>query len=101
ISGDDEERAAIREAWQAARDRSRPSPPPSSPDTAAPARAPIPDDRSRGLVIDSRALAERSSEIQRLPSAEVVTDGIVHDIQLRDVPLDQALKAILRPLNLD
>ncbi|MDX9972424.1 MAG: hypothetical protein RBU21_05460, partial [FCB group bacterium] len=35
------------------------------------------------------------------PQAEIVTDGIVGYIRLEEVPLGRALKAMLRPMNLD
>ena len=50
------------------------------------------------IVIDNRVVAPAGAGIA--PGAQFVTDGLVPYIRLEDVPLRQALDALLRPLNL-
>ncbi len=57
------------------------------------------------LIVDARVIRPSKSDdpdqAADLPDAEYVTDGIISYLNLKNVSLRQALKAILRPLGLD
>lgn len=92
------ERMELRKRWTAARE----------PENAAeaPAADSIPtDERPRTDPLEPRRTpANPESEAappRSGPPEGFTSDGVVSSLNLRDVPLDKALSAILRPLNLD
>ena len=95
-SADNAERQRLRETWQAARDKAHPTPKPieahaSSAPAASAEResdAPAPGLALKGVADGADAQGKRS-------------DGRVPLLRLKGVPLETALDATLRPLNLD
>lgn len=52
------------------------------------------------IVIDNRVVAPRGGQVQTAASTDFATDGIIEYINLKDVPINQALSAMLHPLGL-
>jgi len=123
LTESDAERTRLRRIWRASRDTSRKSqslgPIDATPDVnfnvdddrvAAPSvevTSAVPRDAGASLPAPTRSLASASiapAPFRETPATlggEIVTDGMVSYVNLRDVPLREALKAILLPLNLD
>jgi hypothetical protein len=94
ITSDPEAREALRQAWKASSAKAKAA--------SEPLRLAQADFSAEAAGPDDPATAARGA--QRVPPArseEYVTDGVVDRVKLDNVPLSTALKAILRPLNLD
>lgn len=90
------ERLALRKRWNAARTPEPAAGLSPSPTFAPDAPAPEPERRAAPSGEPQTVLVDRAA-----PPEGFVTDGMVPAIHLKDVPLDQALRAMLRSLHLD
>jgi hypothetical protein len=124
FGGDDEARAALHDAWRANNETLRGVAIVDS-DTTAPVPIDMRASQETYPIIDAQVSAASAPARFPRPAREIsgpgnlgasssggtlgslglydepVTDGMVHSIKLKEVPLDEALDALLRPLNLD
>lgn len=107
ISRDVTQREALRRRWKEARQVAAPAPPVPAPKRETPIS--VADIASRGAapaepdVKSVRASGRLAAQADAAPpvDASYVTDGMVEHVALRNAPLGDALKATLRPMNLD